>query len=694
MTSLADDRPNVRSPYWIPSNTSISLNHEHIADALFQSQDNGETLVFSKLDLTDISVDAAEELATKVDSSGEGVVKRITLGYNRLTTLPTELALLTRLRYLNLKHNSFSTFPRALTLIRSLDTLDISHNKIRRLPNEPGSLVNLRVFCLSRNKISRLPTYLIQFHKLEVLRADRNPMEWPPKAIMEYSASDDTNSMREWIQNIQKWIEAECSRVLTVSGFDAVLNSHRDDFTRSYAPNGDHNDASYHERSYSMDSNTSLSSITESLHETSSPPPNKPPPLHLGILQSPSAEPSPTQAFGDDEISPAFDYDLEIPSTFEQMQNFDPPPLHTRTASYAEGLQQLPTPMLHGKKSLPDLRKAHVPTIDPTPTPPITHAAFHFSGSHPDEDSFLHSSSSSISTGFKLATPSSHSDASDVTSAVSPHERITSVAIERNSYFRRLSTLPLSHLLPQHLTNLAESARSLLFAMCQIYQSLEQYAALVIDDRFSVVLRKVLDAAHSDMMHFIEALEHFDSMSRASFPVPSICRTLVERCRDCAATFRKAIDILILRLKVDPSEDLRFSRWMLLEMYAATAEIAGAWNSMQNHMENLKSYIRTKDPLAPLHVQETAPTLELPSQHTLRVGISERSRTARRHAGSFSSKDVEIGKKLPSYDLPSTKMGGILSGPAPHLPMLRTPKRQATAPVSSSTPKASSPMPF
>jgi len=39
---------------------------------------------------------------------------RIALGNNRLTTLPTELALLTRLRYLNLKHNSFSTFPRAV----------------------------------------------------------------------------------------------------------------------------------------------------------------------------------------------------------------------------------------------------------------------------------------------------------------------------------------------------------------------------------------------------------------------------------------------------------------------------------------------------------------------------------------------------------------------------------------------------
>jgi hypothetical protein len=76
MTSFAVDRPALRSPYWIPPNTSVSLSHEHIAEALANSPDDGETLVFSKLDLTDISVDAAEELATKVDSSGEGVVKR------------------------------------------------------------------------------------------------------------------------------------------------------------------------------------------------------------------------------------------------------------------------------------------------------------------------------------------------------------------------------------------------------------------------------------------------------------------------------------------------------------------------------------------------------------------------------------------------------------------------------------------
>lgn len=697
MTSSAVDRPSLRSPYWIPSNTSISLSHEHISEAFSHSQDGGQTLIFSKLDLTDISVEAAEELATRLDSNGDGVVKRIAIGNNRLTTVPTEFALLTRLRYLNLKHNSFSTFPRALTLIRSLDTLDISHNKIRRLPNEPGSLVNLRVFSFSRNKISRLPTYLSQFDKLEVFRADRNPIEWPPKAVMDCPISDDAGLMKEWIQNVKSWIEAESSRTQSDDSMHherLALDKHIDDSGRTFALNGEHDEASYHGRSYSMDSNVSLSSITESFHETSSPeapPLGKPPPLRLGILQSVSPEPSPTNSLGIG-ISPDSQYELEIPSTFEQMQNFSPPALHTRTTSDAEALRHPSIPTLYGKKSLPDLRNAHAPIVDPIPAP--GRIALHFVESQAGNDSLNDSSSSSISLGPRLVAPSLPSDISDAAPAISPQDRITSMATERNSYFRRLSTLPLSHSLPQHLINLAESARSFLFAMCQIYQSLEQYAALVIDDRFSVVLRKVLDPAHSDMMQFIQALEHFDSTGRASLPSPPICQNLLERCRDCATAFGKAVNVLVLRLRVDLGEDPRFSRWMLLEMYAATAEIAGAWRSMQIHVESLKLYLHTKDLVASSQALDTVPSLEVPSQHTLRVGISGRTRTVRRHAGSFSSKDVEIGKKLPSYDTPSSMMGGVLSGPAPHMPTLRTPKRQATVPTISSTPKASSPLPF
>lgn len=46
-----------------PTSTS-SLNHEHISEALFKSEDNGETLDFSHMRLTDVGEDGAEQLAT------------------------------------------------------------------------------------------------------------------------------------------------------------------------------------------------------------------------------------------------------------------------------------------------------------------------------------------------------------------------------------------------------------------------------------------------------------------------------------------------------------------------------------------------------------------------------------------------------------------------------------------------------
>jgi len=371
-------------------------------------------------------------------------------------------------------------------------------------------------------------------------------------------------------------------------------------------------------------------------------------------------------------------------------QDPSPPALHFRTVSEAEVLSHPSAPSLYGKNSLPDLRRVDVPSIEPVQDHFIVHNPSQIAGSRLGEDPFNYLSSPSISVGPKLITPYPLSDTPDISPATSPYERISSITKLRNSYFRRLSTFSLPHALPQHLTILAESARSFLFAMCQIYQSLEQYAAPVTDDGFSVTLRKVLDPAHSDIKLFVHALEQFDSRSRISLPAPSICHNLLEKCRDCATAFGKVISVLVLRLKVVPGEDPRFSRWALLELYAATAEIAGAWQSMQSHVDNLKLYLRSTDPPGSMQVSDMKAALHDPFQLTLRAGIPGRTRTTRRHAGSFSSEDVEIGKKLP-YDLPPTVAGGALSGPASCGPMLRTPKKQAPTSV---LPKISSSLPF
>jgi hypothetical protein len=71
-------------------------------------------------------------------------------------------------------------------------------------------LIIFQVFCLSRNKITRLPSYMHRFSRLTVLKVERNPIEWPPKSVMdrpiEFSSAE---AMEGWIRSVQKWIEVE-----------------------------------------------------------------------------------------------------------------------------------------------------------------------------------------------------------------------------------------------------------------------------------------------------------------------------------------------------------------------------------------------------------------------------------------------------------------------------------------------------
>ncbi|KAJ7043150.1 RAM signaling pathway protein-domain-containing protein [Mycena alexandri] len=706
---------------------SLSLSTELIADALRHSPDQGATLKFLKKNLTDISDEAAAELASlgREGPDDAALVERIALGQNRLTTLPTAFALLARLRYLNLKSNSFTVFPDVLTLLPALDTLDISHNKIKRLPTQPGRLLNLRVFCLARNKLTRLPIYLSKFYKLDVLQVERNPLDWPPKSVIGQSRAPETpQTMRDWIRSVQKWIEAETARprIHDDSGFGELESTIEDSYNSwsRFTPVTEKDfDAGVtpHARSFSIDSNFSVSSLAESdsaqedVRSTSygqaeRPPPL--PPLHLGILGSYSAQNSPTHSFESYLPSPAdsdkfFDEPTQHPPRKDSLRHPQPPPettAHARNASYASGThtRNRSGPNLAGKKSMPDLRTAKLNFSSKKVVPDLPAGAKNLSNL---EDSFP--SPMSLRKDSDSSGSSHRPFASKDASQGSPVPPVPSMAFERNSYFRRLSKLPaatISNTVPKALLSLIDSARSILFAMCQVYQSLEHYTIHAPDDRLKSVLRKVLDPANADMMQLINALDRFDAMSRKMLPPHTVCRGVVESCRDTVASFGKAVGVLSLQLKVlAGADDVRYLRSMLLMLYGATAEVAVAWQGMIPQIETIRPLLHPKafpipSPLigspdaynngAPNSGSTSASEQSPPPGFRGATG-GGRTRTARRHAGSFSFMDVEIGKKLPSYDDVPLMSGGVVAGVATHTPTLRAPKRHLPAPFNGTT---------
>ncbi|RPD66340.1 hypothetical protein L226DRAFT_566785 [Lentinus tigrinus ALCF2SS1-7] len=689
---------------------SLSLTRDHITEALAKSPDGGATLDLAYKGLTDVGESGAEELATvgqDDESITESPVIRIALAHNRLTTLPMAFSLLSRLRYLVLKNNSFTVFPDVLTVMPSLEILDISRNKIKRLPSEPGSLVNLRVFSLARNKLHRLPAYLAQFRQLTVLKVDQNPLEWPPASVLAPGKdTSDPQQLAEWVRHVQTWLEENAGASGERKQSDDSMSSEPGNDSSIFldAPRGDRTpsvaDSAYHSRSYSLESDTS------------------------SYFQLDPSSPGPSRKFTEDgtrlHLDPFFSHLTAPKSTTPSPRSpegitspiDDHPPTngihagHARFASHTHvngnGLHKVPLRYSpSAKKSAPDLRPARLHLPNGTQRS-ATHAADHF-------PSFAHHPHNSITDEPVYASP------------ISIDRPVPSMDTERNSYFRRLSTLSaatISKAIPESLLAVVDAVRGILFALSQIYQTLQHYTVYAIDERLSAVLQKVLGPASSYMSQLIHSLDRFDAVSRRALPSPSICRAVVENCRDNVTVFGKAVGMLSLQLKVlAKHDDVRYTRQMLLVLYGAMSEIAASWQSMATHIDAVRPYLwETRPPPVSKSYGSKTPTLrssstmmtdkprtpasappmssspfisaqqpETPQRSHLRTNTAQRSvdlgksHVSRRHAGSFSSKDVEIGKMLPSHvdPLPSLPHNLNLNG-APHstpTPAMRTMRR-------------------
>lgn len=252
------------------------------------------------------------------------------------------------------------------------------------------------------------------------------------------------------------------------------------------------------------------------------------------------------------------------------------------------------------------------------------------------------------------------------------------------------STVPaigIPNTLPTSLLSLIECARSLSFAVSQVYQALSRYTTHTVDTQLSSVLKKVMDPAYNYMIQLSEVLERLDATGKKGVLPSSLCRTLVETCRDTAAVFGKVMAMLSLQLKILASRDNdHYMRALVLTFYGAVVEVSHAWQSMVSHFEAIKPYLTDYRRLPVVKTHTGGGTTTLPNTDILSgsgstsctsfsVGVARsrpiqsntlgRSHTTRRHAGSFSSKDVEIGKSLASYDMPPPSLWSITSSTIP-----------------------------
>jgi RAM signalling pathway protein len=480
-----------------------------------------------------------------------------------------------------------------------------------------------------------------------------------------------------------------------------VFTPLRTDFATSASQEINFQDSStHHSRSFSTSSATSayseISTVQpsdpRSSHFKEPSPLSFDPPSLSGLTSSPSRSLD-TYPPIPDEFTDSFTDDDMLKPISDTL-------FHVRTASYAGSSRISGRANLLSKKSLPDLRRTKPPSQDkPTrsPTTPIWNA----STVNRSVDQLLpshssrHQDSSSSSDSVPVSSRPVFVPGDLTSSPISPTRPAPTMDDERHSYFRRFSVLQSSttfKTIPDSLLRLMDAARGILFAVSQVYQALQHYTVYAIDERLASVLLKVLDPASMYITQLIHALDRFDSTSRRIQPSPSVCRGVIESCKDTLVIFGKAVGVLALQLKVlATQDDVRYTRQMLLVLYGATAEISNAWQSMVPHLETIEPLLRDHRPppttktrpsgqtltypapliIPPTPVAPHAPFLSRPDS----PGPPERTHIARRHAGSFSSKDVEIGRSMAASDESMIMQKGVASGSAAETPTLRFTRR-------------------
>jgi Leucine-rich repeat (LRR) protein len=102
---------------------------------------------------------------------------------NQLSSLPSSLACLTKLRYLNISENAFEVLPESISCMTGLVELRASDNRLTSLPDSIGCLARLRELHLRNNLLASLPESIGTLQELRQIDLRGNPLTHLPASI-------------------------------------------------------------------------------------------------------------------------------------------------------------------------------------------------------------------------------------------------------------------------------------------------------------------------------------------------------------------------------------------------------------------------------------------------------------------------------------------------------------------------------
>ena len=105
-----------------------------------------------------------------VTTSENGKITGLSLNYNNIESVPSELSQLTNLKYLDLSDNNLCLVPSELSQLKNLKYLFLDNNYLTLVPSELAQLKKLTDLYFNNNNISSVPSELSQLENLTIYK--------------------------------------------------------------------------------------------------------------------------------------------------------------------------------------------------------------------------------------------------------------------------------------------------------------------------------------------------------------------------------------------------------------------------------------------------------------------------------------------------------------------------------------------
>ncbi|WJX94035.1 Plant intracellular Ras-group-related LRR protein 4, variant 2 [Trifolium repens] len=126
----------------------------------------------------------------------------LSVRYNNIKQLPTTMSNMINLRELNVSFNELEFVPESLCFATKIVKMNVGNNfaDMRSLPRSIGNLEMLEELDISNNQIHILPDSFRMLTHLQILRVEENPLEVPPRHIVEKGAQAVVQYMAELVE--------------------------------------------------------------------------------------------------------------------------------------------------------------------------------------------------------------------------------------------------------------------------------------------------------------------------------------------------------------------------------------------------------------------------------------------------------------------------------------------------------------